>query len=927
MTKPEDGSWDDATPDDEDARLDGDDHPTIRASDEQLAALRRERMKQRLKEEAAGTERKRATVPGPNKTRAPAPAHAAMSVPRTVTDRGVPVQPNPLAIDDEQANPAITNRGIPVAPVLQDLVADAEIEPRGTPMQSRASGSSAPPPAPVPMPTRGRAPTGDDGVILLDRVSSNAPVGEAPRRSESAAGGVVIVATGADADRIRRLCHAHKLLVPLVSSLAIAHEAMFVVVVGEPAPPAPERVVHVVRPSVPDDLLIDLLRALVSGYIVGDPPTATSDGDPRVHEFAARLAKMEDRGAFEMIAVEAVTKIMGADRAHCMFFDPATGALWSEGVRRTLGDARKAVAGFVGYSAYTGRAIHAEPAGEDPRYLQELDDPEGKPQSRIIVQPIVGADRRTHAVLVAARRWRHLPFAADDVAQLKNLAALVGPRLDVLASGSDGRKPKTTIPGPLKNAQTASIGEPRSRPPSPPPPIPPAARGSQSMIDAPTAPRAPIDPAAVRDPDTDASDSRRLRATRQPPATSTTGRTKVPTGEARRPKTNTDETRPGTPPGTARSKPTTDETRPEGHTPSAELPRGALRSSTPSSGARVVPAGARATPSAGARVATSPGEVTPPSGSKLPLPAPRHPPSSPPTPTAAIPMVHRVAIVAGDDEHDRGARVAKTLGLEIALATTTESAPRDARIVTLGLPWSPDLDPRVTYVARSTISNDHLADLLAAVASGKPVTKPEAALKPGNATEARRIQISVNGSRTFASALDFVTAEMYAIATLRELLEADRAYFLLYDHATGAISSPSRKLTQGDNRRSIAGMAGWVALTGRAAMTERAAADPRWLGPIDDPEGDSNSQLLVQPVVHGQRVTALIVTAKRARRPGFTELDSALAEHYARLVGPLLEMLHQHVETAKMIDTGTVKRVEPSAFSRFVARIKRLFGR
>ena len=290
-------------------------------------------------------------------------------------------------------------------------------------------------------------------------------------------------------------------------------------------------------------------------------------------------------------------------------------------------------------------------------------------------------------------------------------------------------------------------------------------------------------------------------------------------------------------------------------------------------------------------------------------------------------MVHRVAIVADEVEYDRCIRLGRTLGLELGLAATTDAAPRDARLITLGLPWSPELDPRVVYVARTLISNDHLVDLLAAVASGKPTAKPAGALKPANPSEALRVQVAVNGSRTFASALDFVTAEMYAIATIRELLDADRAYFLLYDHATGAISSPSRKLTQGDNRRSIAGMAGWSALTGRAAITERAAADPRWLGPIDDPDGDSNSQLLVQPVVQGQRVTAIIVAAKRPRRPGFTELDAALAEHYAGLVGPLLDMLHQHVETAKMIDTGMVPKTQPGVLSRIVASIKRLFGR
>src|SRR6185503_3996096 len=111
----------------------------------------------------------------------------------------------------------------------------------------------------------------------------------------------------------------------------------------------------------------------------------------------------------------------------------------------------------------------------------------------------------------------------------------------------------------LKNAQTAAIlGPPRTKPPTGPSPLtaprprPPSAppyresssgidaptqqrapidatgRGSSSVIDAPTAPRAPIDDDAG-----DASDSKRLRATKQPPSTSTTGRTKVPTGETR----------------------------------------------------------------------------------------------------------------------------------------------------------------------------------------------------------------------------------------------------------------------------------------------------------------------------------------------------------------------------------------------------------
>ncbi|HUS32046.1 MAG TPA: GAF domain-containing protein [Kofleriaceae bacterium] len=1042
MTPPDDGPWDDATQHDDSAQMDGDDQPTMRANDDHVAALRKERMKQRLIDDAASNVRRRTTNQGlQDRTRTPAqgnpttPPHGVstaqldMHVSRTVTDRGIPVQPDPSS----------TNRGIPVAPrgpmtaspdlastsspdiasALYAAAGDVEIDPsstaRGMPAQGR-----------TPAIAKGRHPT-EDGVILLDRVSGNAPTDDAPRRSESASGGVVVVATGSEADRVRRLCHTHSLLVPVMSSLAIAHEALYVIVIGEPSPPAPERVAHVVRPSVTDRQLVDLIRSLVSGRVVAALPEASAEVDPRVLDAAQRIAKLDDRAAIESIMVDTITAVVGADRAHCLYFDPLSGGLWSEGARVTLGDSRRAIAGFVGWAAYTGEALHAEPAGDDPRYLQELDDPEGKAQTRLIVQPIIGGDRRTHAVLVAVRRWRHDPFKPSHAAALASLAALVAPTLDLVAPAppvADGRKPRTTIPGALKNAQTAAlIAPPRTKPPTGPSPLtaprprPPSApgmkrpptspptrdssagidggRSSSSSIDAPTAPRAPI----VDEP-ADASDSKRLRTTSQPPSTSTTGRTRAPTGESRpnaltpatasptasRPRNPTDETRPEMPSGGAPRSPTppggsSRASTPGGGSPSSARPRNptdetrpemAPGSSRPPTGPNPIAAhrpGTGPNPIAGHRPPTGPNPITgkrPPTGpnpvtghrpgsgqsagapstgpiprpsaplvEKLPLPAPRHPPSSPPAPSATIAMAHRVAIVAGDEEHDRARRIAKTCGLEIALASTTESAPADARLVTLGLPWSPDIDPRVVYVARTTMSNDHLADLLTAVATGKALSSNESLGKANNPTEARRAQIAFTGSRAFAGAVDFVSAETTAVSTLRELLDADRAYFLLYDDASGALSSPGRKLSMGDNRRSIAGLAGWVAHTGRAALAERAASDPRWLGPIDDPDGDSNSQLLMQPVLRSdQHVQAIIVAARRPRRPGFTDIDAALAERFASLVAPLLQQLHQHVENQKLIGdptgagSGDTKPAPAptSPLKSLLLRIKKLFG-
>ncbi|HSD89443.1 MAG TPA: GAF domain-containing protein, partial [Kofleriaceae bacterium] len=184
-------------------------------------------------------------------------------------------------------------------------------------------------------------------------------------------------------------------------------------------------------------------------------------------------------------------------------------------------------------------------------------------------------------------------------------------------------------------------------------------------------------------------------------------------------------------------------------------------------------------------------------------------------------------------------------------------------------------------------------------ASGKVLVPPSTVGKPTNPLEARRAQIAFTGSRALASALDLAAAETSAITTVRELLDADRAYFLVYNDADGSLRSPSRSR---DDRRAIAGIAGWVAHTGRAVAADRATADARWLAPIDDPDGDPNSQLLVEPVIGAdQRVIAVIVAAKRPRRPGFTELDASLAARFAALIAPLLEQLQLHMESQHLI--------------------------
>ncbi|MGE5187034.1 MAG: GAF domain-containing protein [Acidobacteriota bacterium] len=286
---------------------------------------------------------------------------------------------------------------------------------------------------------------------------------------------IAVVATGDDAARIRRLCHEASLYVPVMANIAIVHESLAIVVIGEPSPPAPPRVVHVVRPAIGDDALRALLKSLASGRVLQAPPRSGAI-DPRVTAAVRKLDAARTAGALEATAVEAIRELAGADRAYCLLHDPSSGALWSEARRESGKDDRTSVAGLAGWAARTGLPAYAPCAGDDPRWLPEIDDPEGKPQTRLAVEPVV-YQGHVRAVLLAVRRWRHADFTDVEKAALARLADNVGPIIDRVLS----RPPAVPPPVPAK----------------PPPAVPP--RASAPRIEPSTTlagmPQQPRDPA------------------------------------------------------------------------------------------------------------------------------------------------------------------------------------------------------------------------------------------------------------------------------------------------------------------------------------------------------------------------------------------------------------------------------------------------
>jgi biotin carboxyl carrier protein len=216
------------------------------------------------------------------------------------------------------------------------------------------------------------------------------------------------------------------------------------VVVGDPTRVVDQRVAHVIRRGLSSQRLSVLLESLAGRRT--NPPRPADPETPaalrsaqRAFQVSRRLAGASDLAEAEAVAVSAVAELAGADRAHCLFHDPADGSIWSEARMRQEGDDRRAIAGLVGFAARTGMPARVDRAGRDRRWVAAIDDPGGDPDQRLLVQPIASASGAIHVVLVAVRSARRPPFSYADADVLARYAALAAPFVDQLSSQHEAR--------------------------------------------------------------------------------------------------------------------------------------------------------------------------------------------------------------------------------------------------------------------------------------------------------------------------------------------------------------------------------------------------------------------------------------------------------------------------------------------------------
>jgi multidrug resistance efflux pump len=203
--------------------------------------------------------------------------------------------------------------------------------------------------------------------------------------------------------------------------------------------PVPDAVWYVLRRRLPPGHVRALVAAAVAGRVgrgTAPPPLPAAPEEARRRERAfdlsRRLAVQRDLAGAETTCASAVAELVGADRAHCLFFDAQSGSIWSESRQAEREDDRRAIDGLVGFCARTGSRAWAEEVKSDPRWAAPIDDPGGAGDERLLAVPIAWRGE-VHAVLVAIRGPRRPAFGEADAALVLAYADQAGPLLEQLS--------------------------------------------------------------------------------------------------------------------------------------------------------------------------------------------------------------------------------------------------------------------------------------------------------------------------------------------------------------------------------------------------------------------------------------------------------------------------------------------------------------
>lgn len=218
-----------------------------------------------------------------------------------------------------------------------------------------------------------------------------------------------------------------------------------------------------------------------------------------------------------------------------------------------------------------------------------------------------------------------------------------------------------------------------------------------------------------------------------------------------------------------------------------------------------------------------------------------------------------------------------------------------------------DVDPNVPIFYRLVrgMPVERTAALLAQAASTQgvmPARDHDAALAASVAPYASAIGKAPNAT----------DAAVSIVETVKALVGVDRVRCLFCDDATGALWSGTDETAQ--ESRPAEGLVAFSMRTATCIQVPRAAADPMYRRELDDPTGDGDERLAIQPVVGPDaHVHAVIVAARTSAHGMFDATELARLEAFTAALSPYLMQLELQIE-ADAILGDTLERGPSDVF-------------
>lgn len=215
--------------------------------------------------------------------------------------------------------------------------------------------------------------------------------------------------------------------------------------------------------------------------------------------------------------------------------------------------------------------------------------------------------------------------------------------------------------------------------------------------------------------------------------------------------------------------------------------------------------------------------------------------------------------------------------------------------VNVVLAAGPDLDlfqalisnDRIFYISQQPLA---IADWAAVLEGALAEYHRRTRLPRVDETERRRLSEEVlDAAQRTAAQADLAAAVQVTTESVRDLVQADRAYCLLYDAADDVLWAPEPGGKKERRESAAVGLVSFVARTGRAVAVERLDRDGRYDKDADNPEGFDDERFLAVPVQASSepRVLAVLAAARGSAAPAFGSQEPAALALLAEQLVPV----------------------------------------